>query len=113
MGDSDGSVPKDLRCFVAKLRGGVFTDLTSNPISVELARVAIWIHTFVRGLPMSSLDHNLVCANSLTGIGSIDEALDIFVPNRHGMATLFDAPIEDALRSAQNVLADVALYVRS
>jgi hypothetical protein len=43
--------------------------LDINPIAVELARVSIWIHTFVRGLPMSSLDHNLVCANSLTGIG--------------------------------------------
>ena len=49
--------------------------LDINPIAVELARVSIWIHTFVRGLPMSSLDHNLVCANSLTGIGSIDEEI--------------------------------------
>jgi hypothetical protein len=83
--------------------------LDINPISVELARVSIWIHTFVRGLPMSSLDHNLVCANSLTGIGSIEEALDVLVPNRNGAMTLFDAPIEDALQSARTVLADVAL----
>ena len=54
--------------------------LDINPIAVELARVSIWIHTFVRGLPMSSLDHNLVCANSLTGIGTVDEALDALVP---------------------------------
>jgi len=46
--------------------------------------VSIWIHTFVRGLPMSSLDHNLVCGNSLTGIGTIDEALDVLVPTRVG-----------------------------
>lgn len=58
--------------------------LDLNPIAVELARVSIWIHTFVRGLPMSSLDHNLVCGNSLTGIGSIDEALDVLVPSRLG-----------------------------
>src|SRR5262249_40367927 len=32
--------------------------LDLNPVAVELARVSIWIHTFVRGLPMSSLDHN-------------------------------------------------------
>jgi hypothetical protein len=83
--------------------------LDINPISVELARVSIWIHTFVRGLPMSSLDHNLVCANSLTGIGSIEEALDVLVPNHNGALTLFDVPIEDALQSARTVLADVAL----
>ncbi len=58
--------------------------LDLNPIAVELSRVSIWIHTFVRGLPMSSLDHNLVCGNSLTGVGTIDEALDVLVPTRVG-----------------------------
>lgn len=46
-----------------------------NVIAVELARLAIWIHTFVPGLPLSFLDHNLVTGNSLIGIASIDEAL--------------------------------------
>lgn len=50
-----------------------------NPMSVELARLALWIHTFVPGLPMSNLDHGLVCANSLTGIGTIDEAIEALV----------------------------------
>ena len=82
--------------------------LDMNPIAVELARVSIWIHTFVRGLPMSSLDHNLVCGNSLTGIGSVEEAVDVLVPGRKGAPTLFDAPIEEALQSARTVLVDVA-----
>lgn len=47
-----------------------------NPVSVELARLAIWIHTFVPGLPLSFLDHNLVTGNSLTGIGTLGEALE-------------------------------------
>ena len=50
--------------------------LDINLMAVELARLALWIHTFVPGLPMSNLDHGLVCANSLTGIGTIDEAVD-------------------------------------
>ncbi|MCL2504453.1 MAG: hypothetical protein FWE94_07715 [Coriobacteriia bacterium] len=50
-----------------------------NPLAVELARLALWIHTFVPGLPMSNLDHGLVCANSLTGIGTIEEAVDALV----------------------------------
>jgi hypothetical protein len=83
--------------------------LDINPIAVELARVSIWIHTFVRGLPMSSLDHNLVCANSLTGIGSVDEALDVLVPGRNGAPTFFDADIEEALVSAKKILMDVAM----
>jgi hypothetical protein len=87
--------------------------LDINPIAVELSRVSIWIHTFVRGLPMSSLDHNLVCANSLTGIGSVDEALDVLVPGRKGQMTLFDEPIEKALESARTVLVDAALLAEA
>lgn len=87
--------------------------LDINPIAVELARVSIWIHTFVRGLPMSSLDHNLVCANSLTGIGSVDEALDVLVPSRAGQASLFDEPIVSALERSRDVLIDAALLSES
>ena len=47
-----------------------------NPIAVELARLALWIHTFVPGLPLSFLDRTLVCGNSLTGIGSLEEAVE-------------------------------------
>jgi hypothetical protein len=109
MGDPDGPLPEGSSLLRRQIARRCIYGLDINPISVELARVAIWIHTFVRGLPMSSLDHNLVCANSLTGIGSIDEALDVLVPGRDGAMTLFDAPIEDALRSAQRTLVDVAM----
>lgn len=109
MGDHESTPPEGSSLLRRQIARRCVYGLDINPIAVELARVAIWIHTFVRGLPMSSLDHNLVCANSLTGIGSIDEALDALVPGRNGMATLFDAPIEDALRSSQRMLLEVAL----
>jgi len=48
-----------------------------NNLAVELARLSVWIHTFVPGLPLSFLDHNLVQGNSLVGIGTIDESLGI------------------------------------
>ena len=44
-----------------------------NGLSVQLARLAVWIHTFVPGLPLSFLDHNLVHGNSLVGVGTLDE----------------------------------------
>jgi hypothetical protein len=88
--------------------------LDINPIAVELARVSIWIHTFVRGLPMSSLDHNLVCANSLTGIGSIDEVLDIVVSGRKGNdVSFYDTEFTDILDKAKQTLADAALLAES
>lgn len=37
-----------------------------NSTAVELARLALWLHTFVRGLPLTSLNHGLVRGNSLT-----------------------------------------------
>lgn len=49
-----------------------------NPISVQLARLAVWIHTFVPGLPLSLLDRNLVCGNSLIGVGTVEEIRDRF-----------------------------------
>lgn len=108
MGDMDAEPPEGSSLLRRQIARRCIYGLDINPIAVELARVAIWIHTFVRGLPMSSLDHNLVCANSLTGIGSVDEALDVLVPGRRGAVTLFDAPIESALRSSQRMLLDVA-----
>lgn len=44
-----------------------------NRLSVQLGRLAVWIHTFVPGLPLSFLDHNLVQGNSLVGIGNLEE----------------------------------------
>jgi hypothetical protein len=46
-----------------------------NELAVELARLAIWIHTFVPGLPLSFLNHGLVRGNSLTGIGTLPEII--------------------------------------
>ncbi len=45
-----------------------------NPLSVDLARLSIWIYTFVPGLPLSVLDHNLVAGDFLIGIGSIEKS---------------------------------------
>lgn len=80
-----------------------------NPMAVELCRLALWIHTFVPGLPMSNLDHGLVNANSLTGIVTIEEALESLQPGRKpGEVGLFDSIITDSLIRAQTLLLDVA-----
>lgn len=81
-----------------------------NHISVELARLAIWIHTFVPGLPLSFLDHSLVCGNSLTGIGTIDEAIEILDPKaaKAGAVSLFRSQIDDFLGRASDALRRLA-----
>ena len=76
--------------------------LDLNLIAVELARLGIWIHTFVPGLPMSALDHNLVVGNSLTGIGTIDEVLDVLEPQRKpGQDSFFADEVGAALDAAR------------
>ncbi len=48
-----------------------------NPLATELARLSLWVHTFVPGLPLTFLDYNLVSGDSLAGIGTVDEVTDI------------------------------------
>lgn len=38
-----------------------------NPMAVELAKTALWLHTFTVGAPLSFLDHHLKCGDSLHG----------------------------------------------
>lgn len=84
--------------------------LDLNLMAVELARLGIWIHTFVPGLPMSSLDHGLRVGNSLTGIGSIEELLEVYEPGiaESGQVSLFGEQVYAALEAARDRLLRVA-----
>jgi hypothetical protein len=80
-----------------------------NPTSVELARLALWIHTFVSGLPLTSLNHGLVAGNSLTGIGTLDEVVAILDPGSPGGSLSFvSSALDEALGSARDSLARFA-----
>ena len=62
---------------------------------------------------MSSLDHNLVVGNSLTGIGTIDEVLDVLEPQRRpGQASFFADEIRAALEVAKERLMRAAPHRR-
>ncbi len=80
-----------------------------NPLAVELSRLALWIHTFVPGLPMSTLDHNLVCANSLIGISSVEELVStLFRKPGEGEFDLQSHAVSDALARAANAIEESA-----
>ena len=92
-----------------------------NPMAVELAKVALWLHTFTVGAPLSFLDHHLRCGDSLFGAsarGGIDKAAQYGGPLLlHGSVTqaersvgsmqriedLTDAEIAEAHRSVRSV----------
>jgi hypothetical protein len=81
-----------------------------NALAVDLARLSLWVHTFVPGLPLSFLDHNLVEGDSLTGIGTIKEAVDflsdlvIDKKSRHGQVNIFEELIDATLRQTEEPL---------
>ncbi len=54
-----------------------------NIMAVELAKVALWLHTFTVGAPLSFLDHHLRCGDSLFGSwvsNGIDRATKLGAP---------------------------------
>ncbi len=84
-----------------------------NPMSAELTRLSLWIHTFIPGLPMSYLGHTLRAGNSLTGLGTVNELLDLLNnPPRTGKrkkaqntgASLFGGGIHTILTQVQGDL---------
>lgn len=71
-----------------------------NPMAVELAKVALWLHTFTVGAPLSFLDHHLRCGDSLFGSWvkkGIDKAAT------YGTPLLLHEPIKRALRAASKM----------
>jgi hypothetical protein len=89
-----------------------------NPMAVELAKLALWLHSFTAGAPLSFLDHHLRCGDSLFGewVGGVQAAMrgrgapllpNAFIQSAkaaaRGMQTieaLTDADIAEARRSA-------------
>ena len=47
-----------------------------NPLTVELAKVSLWLHSFTVGAPLSFLDHHLRCGDSLLGLRVLEAHKD-------------------------------------
>lgn len=70
IGDTDTDISHWRRHVVENCIYGV--DI--NPMAVELAKVALWLHTVAKGKPLSFLDHHIRCGNSLIGANIADLA---------------------------------------
>ena len=68
-----------------------------NPMAVELAKVALWLHTFTVGAPLSFLDHHLRCGDSLFGFW-VRTGLDLAA--EQGGPLFLQGPITRATRAA-------------
>lgn len=59
--------PGEMAYWKAKVVENCIYGVDYNPMAVELAKVALWLHTARQDKPLSFLDHHLKCGNSLVG----------------------------------------------
>lgn len=69
-----------------------------NPMAVELAKVALWLHTFTVGAPLSFIDHHLRAGDSLFGLW-VRDAID--KAGALGGELLWNEALRNAQRSAE------------
>ena len=91
-----------------------------NPLTVELAKVSLWLHSFTVGAPLSFLDHHLRCGDSLVGLrvhdatrelarlggltsGSAVQAAENATQGMQRIEELSDADISEVEESAQSL----------
>ena len=89
-----------------------------NPLTVELAKVSLWLHSFTVGAPLSFLDHHLRCGDSLVGMrvndatrdlgrlggmysGSAVQAAENAAEGMHRIEQMSDADVAEVRESAQ------------
>ena len=51
--------------------------IDKNPLTVELAKVSLWLHSFTVGAPLSFLDHHLRAGDSLLGLRVLEATTEL------------------------------------
>ena len=73
-----------------------------NPLTVELAKVSLWLHSFTVGAPLSFLDHHLRCGDSLLGLRVIEGRESL-----QRLGGLFAAGAIQAAENATNQMQEI------
>jgi hypothetical protein len=66
-----------------------------SPMGAEIAKISLWLASFVPGLSLSYLDHNVRVGNSLIGVASPEQLLDA-----NGRTTIPAMLVMDAMAEA-------------
>ena len=75
----DEPAPAELRAALRDVVRHCIHGVDINPMAVELCKVALWMETLDPGKPLSFLDRNIQCGNSL--IGATPALLENGIPN--------------------------------
>ncbi|HEC85334.1 MAG TPA: restriction endonuclease [Thioploca sp.] len=81
----------------------VIYGVDKNPMAVELAKVALWLHTFTVGAPLSFLDHHLRCGDSLFG-----EWVGVVVKELQELGAIFMQNALAGLSAATQMMNDIS-----
>ena len=73
-----------------------------NPLTVELAKMSLWLHSFTVGAPLSFLDHHLRCGDSLVGGWLEQTGEDI-----RAVSQLFAGNVISGLTAAANEIQSI------
>lgn len=84
----------------------VIHGVDKNPMAVELAKVALWLHTFTVGAPLSFLDHHLRCGDALHG-----EEISVVVGDLRKLGALFQESEIQRIRAATSAMEEIAALV--
>lgn len=75
-----------------------------NRLAVELAKLSLWLESYAEGLPLTFLDHRLVCGDSLTGPFFADLAR--YPGSGESIDGLLASGLSDALRDRLSTALD-------
>lgn len=76
-----------------------------SPMGAEIAKVSLWLASFVPGLALSYLDHNVRVGNSLVGVASADQVRE--VAESGGQVGLFAQHVRDAIDAGAGAAAEL------
>ncbi|MGA8146954.1 MAG: hypothetical protein WB870_05170 [Gallionellaceae bacterium] len=84
----------------------VIFGVDKNPMAVELAKVALWLHTFTVGAPLSFLDHHLHCGDSLFG-GKVKQLAEELGKLKGGLLQQDDLRRVETARITMNAIGNL------
>ena len=84
----------------------VIFGVDKNPMAVELAKVALWLHTFTVGAPLSFLDHHLHCGDSLFG-GKVSQLAQELGKLKGGLLQQDDLQRVEQARISMNAIGNL------
>lgn len=71
--DEEQPSPEAFRESIREVIRHCIHGVDKNPLAVELCKVSLWLEAHNPGMPLTFLDHKIICGDSVVGVGRIEE----------------------------------------